>query len=89
MYKNRRFGAFGSSEDPAQLASTVKGFILAAGVVIIWLAGKILGIELTPENISQFATDAGGLVAAVWVAYGLVKKFVIWAIDKWHSRRVQ
>ncbi len=88
MYTNRRFGAFSSSENPEELGSTVKAFILGIGVIVIYLVQLVFHVQWTPENINQFATEAGTLVTATWMAYGLVKKAVIWAIDKWNAGRV-
>lgn len=87
-YQNRRFGAFGSSENPEELGSTVRGFIIGAGILIVYAANHFLHIELTPENVTSFATDLGFLITQCVIAYGVVKKFSIWAIDKWNNRTV-
>jgi len=86
MIQNRRFGALSSSENPEQLGSTVKGIILGLSVFIIWGAQASFGIELTPENVQEMATDIGAIVSATWLAYGLVKKVVITMIDWWYRR---
>jgi len=88
MNPSRRFGAFSSSENPDQLAARVKAVILGAGTIIIWLVGKYFHISLTPDDIMSFATDSSGVVASIWFTYGLLKKWTIWAIDKWHTRAI-
>ena len=84
----RRFGAFSSSEDPEQLGSTVKGFILGIGVVVIFVVTKFLHINFTADDVNSLAESVGAIVSSVWIAYGLVKKLIIWAIDKWQSRSI-
>ena len=84
---NKRFGAFSSSANPAELAATVKAAILALGIVIIWLGKNLLGIELQPADVSDLAINISGMVAAIWGAYGVVRKGVVWAIDKYNTLR--
>ncbi len=85
---NKKFGVFSASDDPEQLGSTVKAFILGLSVLIIYAAQLILKIQLTPEDITTFATDLGALATLVWAGYGLVKKVVVWSILKWHTKVV-
>lgn len=82
----RRFGAFSSSENPEQLGMTVRGAIMGLSTVVIFLASKAFSIELTPENLSQFATSTGVVVTQFMIVYGLLKKFSIFLIDKWNRR---
>lgn len=86
--QNRRFGAFSSSEDPDKLAMKVRGAILAFSVIIIWLGGRFLHVTLTPKDVMDLATQAGGAVASIMIAYGTVRSLVIWGIGKWHTRTV-
>lgn len=73
---NRRFGALSSSEDPQKLGDTVKGIIIGATVLIIYLAG-LLGFEIGGEQIANAAVIIGGAVSSVWTLYGLIKKIVV------------
>lgn len=84
--QNRRFGAFGSSENPDELAGRVKAIILASSSVIIWAAAHLLHITLDPSDIVTIATTISGAISAIWLAYSAAKAVVIWAIDKWHTR---
>lgn len=81
---NRRFGVLSSSEDPTKLADTVKGLIIGAGVLIIYLA-RLLGFEITTEQITNAAIVIGTAISSVWVAYGLLKKVVIALFTKFRS----
>lgn len=87
-YRNRRFGAFGSSENPEELGTTVKGVIIGLSVVIIYLVQKFFHITWTADDVTQLATSLSLIVTQLVVAYGLVKKLVIWAIDKFHGKAV-
>lgn len=84
----RRFGALSSSENPNELASRVKGVIIAVSVIIIWAVGYIFHITLTPNDVVSFATDIGAVVASIVFVYGWCKASVIWLIDKWNNRNV-
>lgn len=78
----KRFGALSSSTDSEKLANTVKGFILAASSIIILLATRLFGLELTADDISSLATTLGSLAGAVWMAYGLIQKIIVFFAEK-------
>lgn len=80
MNTTRRFGAFSSSDNPQQLADTVKGLLIGASGLIIYLA-SLMGIELINEQISAFAAVLATSISAVWTLFGLIKKIVV-AITK-------
>ncbi len=88
MNPSPRFGSFSSSADPSKLGTTVQGFIGVMAVAIVYFAAKLFGIELTPENVTQFGTDLGFVITQMVIVYGLVRKFCVWAIDKWHTRTI-
>ncbi len=88
MNYEKRFGAFSSSENPDQLASTVKGFILGISVIIIFAVQALFHITWTADNVADLATSIGTIVSSLWIAYGLIKKGVIWLIDKFHQPQV-
>ncbi len=72
----KKFGAFSSSEDPEKLASTVKGLIVGGATLIIFLASKF-GFEISTEQVTQIAIDAGMIVSTIWTLYGLLKKVIV------------
>ncbi|MEK7578269.1 MAG: hypothetical protein AAB456_00925 [Patescibacteria group bacterium] len=76
MDKHKRFGALSSSTDPSQLAATVQALILAAGTIIIMIAGW-LGIVIVDAQITAFATQVGLAVSSLWFLYGVLRKVVV------------
>ena len=83
MQDNRKFGALTSSEDVNKLADTVKGVIVGASSIIIFVA-SYKGITVTEAGVTAFAQQIGttvGLVGttigSIWTLYGLIKKGVV------------
>lgn len=79
----RKYGAFTSSEDYNKLADTVKGALIGASSIIIFVA-SLKGITVTEAGIMQFAQQAGTTIGAfgtvvggIWTLYGLLKKGII------------
>jgi hypothetical protein len=72
----RKFGALSSSEDPQKLADTVKGIIIGAATLIIFVAQQF-GFEVATENITEMAVVLGAAISSVWTLYGIIKKIVI------------
>lgn len=68
---NRKFGAITSSQNPEEIANSVKGFILALSSIIILLAGQFFHITLTANDIISLASEAGSVAGAVWLLYGV------------------
>ena len=66
-----------SSQDPTQVANTVKGAIVAASSVIIFVAAQIFHVQLTPDTVLAAGTYAGMIVGAIWGLYGLLMKGVV------------
>jgi hypothetical protein len=87
MLSNRRFGVFSSSADPEKLGKTVQGLIMGAGTVLILIL-NMFHITVGSEELNTVAVNIGGLITALLVAYGLVQKLFVWAIDKWQNRTV-
>lgn len=73
---NRKFGALSSSEDPARLADTVKGLIMAFSALIM-VVGTKMGFPLTDSNIAIGAEQIGLSIGSLWFLYGLVKKVIV------------
>lgn len=74
----KKYGAFTSSQDPTQIANTVKGVVLACSSLIILFAQTFFHISLNADNVLMFATDSGVAVGAIWTLYGLAMKLVVW-----------
>jgi len=69
---NRKFGALTSSQNPEQLANKVKGIVLALSSIIILLASKLFGVQLSPTDMVSLATQVGTIAGGVWAVYGSV-----------------
>lgn len=76
---NRKYGAFTSSQNPQEISNRVKGVILSLSAVIIFVAGNFFNINLQPNDVTDIATQLGGVIGAIWTIYGgilaLVAKF--------------
>lgn len=66
-----------SSADPTQVSNTVRGFVLSASAVIIFVAAQFFHIQLSANDIISLGTELGALAGAVWFFYGLLMKGVI------------
>lgn len=66
-----------SSADPSEVSQTVRGVIVGASSLIIFILAHLFGITFTPENVLTLATDVGMLIGAIWGLYGLIFKGVI------------
>ena len=82
MNKYKRFGSLSSSVDPEKLATKVKGIMLMASTLVIFVAAKFLNINLTPETYVELVTDITGIVAAIATAYGFVQHLVVKIAEK-------
>lgn len=69
--QNRKFGAITSSQDPEQIANSVKGIILAFSSIIILVAQQIFHIALSANDVISLGTEIGSVAGAVWLLYGL------------------
>ena len=76
---NRKYGAFSSSQNPQEISNRVKGIVIALSSLIIFVAGNIFNINLQPTDVTDIATQLGGVIGAIWTIYGgimaLVAKF--------------
>lgn len=73
----KKFGALSSSEDPSKLGDSVKALIMGSSVLIIFVA-HLFGVNIVTAEITNFAIGAGTAASSLWLAYGLIKKFLIW-----------
>jgi hypothetical protein len=68
---NKRFGAITSSQNPEEIANTIKGMILAFSSIIILLGTQFFHLTLTANDVSSLATEVGTAAGAIWFLYGL------------------
>jgi hypothetical protein len=73
----KKFGAITSSQDPEQVANTVKGLVLSFSAIIILLAQQFFHLSLSANDVASFATEASVAAGAVWTLYGLVMKLLV------------
>lgn len=67
---NRKFGAISSSTNPTEIATRVKGIVLALSSVIILVASQFFNITLTSNDIITFASELGAVAGAITTLYG-------------------
>ena len=71
---NKKFGAITSSQNPEEIANTVKGIVLSLSSVIILIATQFFGVQLNANDVSTLATNVSMVAGAVWTLYGVVLK---------------
>ena len=59
-----------SSQDPAQISSRVQGVVIALSSLIIYVAMKVFGIQLTAGDVGQLAIILGTLFGALTTIKG-------------------
>lgn len=77
--KQPLLGAVASSSDPTEISNRIKGIVLGLSGVIIFLAGNLLNITLSPADIVDLATQLAMIGGAIWTVWGgilaLIRKF--------------
>ncbi len=73
---NRKYGALTSSQNPEQISNRVKGIVLSLSAIIIFVAGNVFGIELQPNDVTDIATQLGGVIGAMWTIYGAIMALI-------------
>jgi hypothetical protein len=68
----KKYGAFTSSQNPQEISNRVKGIVLSLSAIIIFVAGNVFNINLQPNDVTDIATQLGGVVGAVWTIYGAI-----------------
>lgn len=81
----KNLGAIGSSVDPAKISATVTGTIVFFSSFIIMIAARN-GITILPEDLAVQAGQIGQAVGFAWAGFGLMRKAVLWAVERWNSR---
>lgn len=72
----RLYGAIASSQNPEEVANKVKGAILAASFLIIFVAGQVFNITITADDVLTAATQIGAIVGTAWSLYGMILHLV-------------
>lgn len=73
----KKYGALTSSQNPEEIANTVRGIVLTFSGVITLLATHFLGLSLSSTDVLSLATGLGTGAGAVWTVYGLIMKAVV------------
>jgi hypothetical protein len=73
----KKYGALTSSQNPEEIANTVKGLVLTLSGVITLFATHFFNLTLTPSDVLGLATGLGAGAGAVWTVYGLIMKLVV------------
>ncbi len=69
----KRFPVLGSSQNPEQLALTVKGVLLTLIPIVVMMAGG-LNITLNSDDLIAFVNTLFGIVTLGITLYGIVRK---------------
>lgn len=78
MYMNQLSSWLQSSQDPTQVANKVRGAILVASSIIIFLAAAFFHVTLSANDVVSAATEIGAVAGAVWTIYGFILHVVTW-----------
>lgn len=73
----KKYGALTSSQDPEQIANTVKGIVLTFSGIITLLAMHFFNLQLSSTDVLSLATGLGTGAGAVWTVYGLIMKAIV------------
>lgn len=76
--ENKKYGALTSSQNPEEIATRVKGIILAMSSIIILVAGQFFHIVLSANDVISYATEIGTVSGAIYTLYGAG----LWVISK-------
>lgn len=70
MNTTPKFGALTSSQNPEELATRVKGIVLAMSSILIFVAGQFFHVTLTANDILSLSTELGSIAGAIMTLYG-------------------
>lgn len=70
-------GIIASSQNPEEVANTVKGIVLALSSIIILIAANVFHFHMTASDVAGLATELGMAAGAMWTMYGLIMKIVV------------
>lgn len=74
----KKYGALTSSQNPEEIATRVKGIILAGSSIIIFLAAQFFHIALSANDVVSLSSEVGAIAGAVYTLYGAG----LWLISK-------
>lgn len=74
---DKKFGAITSSVNPDEIATRVKGIVLALSSLIIAGAAIVFHVTLLPTDILTWATQLGAVAGAITTIYG----FIMWLLS--------
>lgn len=75
MKIQKKFPILGSSQDPEQLALTVKGVLLTLIPVVVLIAAG-LHVTLDPNDLASFVNTLLGVVTTCITLFGIGRKIV-------------
>lgn len=67
-----------SSHNPSEVSNTIKGLVLGASALIIFIAAQFFHVQLTANDVIALGTEAGALAGGMWFLYGLIFKGVMY-----------
>lgn len=67
-----------SSQNPDEIANTVKGIVLSLSAIIILVGQQFFHIALSANDVLSLGTEAGIAAGAMWTMYGLGMKLVVY-----------
>jgi len=74
----KKYGAITSSQNPEEIATRVKGIILGASSIIIFIASQVFHMTVTANDVITLATELSTVAGAIWTLYGAG----LWLISK-------
>lgn len=75
---SRKYGALTSSQNPEEIATKVKGVVLAISSIAIFIAAKFFQIEITVDDMTALASALGALSGLIWMVYGSILHLIAW-----------
>lgn len=65
-----KYGSITSSQNPEEIATRIKGIVLALSSVIILVAGQLFHMTLSANDVISLATELGAIAGAITTLYG-------------------
>lgn len=78
----RKYGALTSSQNPEEIANKVKGSVVLASSVIIFVAARFFNLQLSANDIVSLGTQLGAVAGAVWAIYGAILHLIALFYEK-------
>lgn len=71
-----------SSSDATVVSKTITGLVVAGTSLIILLVGASLHVQLSANDVLQFATELGTVGGFIWGISGFILKVIHWLAKK-------